>query len=93
MWAASSLWDVQRKCHPRSGRPTTFPDDTYKEGARIFPSLVPFAPDNPSSDANRRAWKVLSSFSKPFLTAFSDGDPITAGGDKVFQKLIPGVQG
>ena len=30
---------------------------------------------------------------KPFLTAFSDADPITAGGDKVMQKLIPGTQG
>jgi haloalkane dehalogenase len=27
------------------------------------------------------------------LTCFSDGDPITAGGDKVIQKLIPGAKG
>ena len=62
-----------------------FPDDTYKAGARIFPSLVPIAPDDPASQANREAWKVLSSFEKPFLTAFSDGDPITRGGETVFQ--------
>ena len=27
------------------------------------------------------------------LTAFSDKDPITGGGDKIFQKLIPGTKG
>ena len=70
-----------------------FPDDTYKEGARIFPSLVPASPDDPAAPANRKAWEVLSSFEKPFLTAFSDHDPVTAGGDKILQKLIPGAKG
>lgn len=70
-----------------------FPDDTYKEGARIFPSLVPITPDDPASKANREAWKVLSQFEKPFVTMFSDGDPITQGGERIFQKLIPGAKG
>ena len=70
-----------------------FPDDTYKEGARIFPSLVPITPDDPASGANREAWKVLSNFNKPFLTAFSDEDPITKGGDRVFQEFVPGTNG
>ena len=69
-----------------------FPDDTYKAGARVFPSLVPITPDDPAAEANRGAWQVLSRFEKPFLTAFSDGDPITRGGDKVFLKMIPGAQ-
>ena len=69
-----------------------FPDDGYKAGARIFPSLVPIAPDDPASRANREAWKVLSAFKKPFLTAFSDGDPITRGGETVFQKQVPGAK-
>ena len=69
-----------------------FPDDTYKEGARIFPSLVPITPDDPASNANREAWKVLSRFEKPFVTMFSDGDPITRGGEKIFQKLVPGAK-
>ncbi len=70
-----------------------FPDDSYKAGARIFPSLVPIAPDDPASQANRQAWEVFSTFSKPFLTSFSDGDPITRGGDLIFQQKIPGAQG
>lgn len=70
-----------------------FPDDTFKEGARIFPSLVPITPDDPASEANREAWKVLSKFDKPFLTAFSDGDPITRGGDRIFLEKVPGTKG
>ncbi len=70
-----------------------FPDDTYKEGARIFPSLVPITPDDPASNANREAWKVLMKFEKPFLTAFSDSDPITGGGDRIFLEKVPGTKG
>ena len=70
-----------------------FPDDTYKEGARIFPSIVPIEPNDPASPANRKAWDVLSRFDKPFLTAFSDGDPITHGGEHIFQKRVSGAKG
>jgi haloalkane dehalogenase len=70
-----------------------FPDETYKAGVRQFPLLVPTTPDNPASEANRLAWKTLQQFNKPFITAFSDSDPVTAGGDKIMQKLIPGCQG
>ena len=70
-----------------------FPDETYKEGARIFPSLVPISPDDPAAQANREAWEFLSRFEKPFLTAFSDGDPITRGGEQIFQKRVPGAKG
>jgi haloalkane dehalogenase len=70
-----------------------FPDDRYTAGARIFPALVPTSPDDPAAADNRAAWEVLSRWEKPFLTAFSDGDPITSGGERVFQKLVPGAQG
>ncbi len=70
-----------------------FPDESYKEGARQFPVLVPTRPDDPAADANRRAWEVLSRWDKPFLTAFSDGDPITAGGDAIFRRTVPGAGG
>jgi haloalkane dehalogenase len=70
-----------------------FPDDRYKAGPRAFPLLVPAQPDDPAAPANRKAWESLRQWHKPFLTAFSDGDPVTSGGERVFQKLIPGAQG
>ncbi len=70
-----------------------FPEEKYKEGARQFPLLVPITPDDPAAGKNHTAWKVLSQWHKPFLTAFSDSDLITAGGDKLMQKLIPGTKG
>ena len=70
-----------------------FPDESYKAGVRQFPLLVPTTPDDPASEANRLAWQTLQQFTKPFMTAFSDSDPVTAGGDKIMQKLIPGCQG
>ncbi|MGE4424938.1 MAG: haloalkane dehalogenase [Solirubrobacteraceae bacterium] len=70
-----------------------FPDDRYKAGARVFPQLVPDAPDDPGAADNRAAWRGLAAFDRPFVTAFGDGDPITRGGDAVFQKLVKGAAG
>jgi haloalkane dehalogenase len=70
-----------------------FPDDSFKAGARIFPSLVPTTPDDPAAPANRKAWEVLVRWDKPFLTAFSDSDPVTKGGEHVMQSRIPGAKG
>ena len=70
-----------------------FPDDDYKEGARIFPSLVPTRPDDPAAEANKSAWKVFRQWDKPFVCCFSDSDPVTAGGDAVFLANVPGTNG
>jgi haloalkane dehalogenase len=70
-----------------------FPDDRYKAGARVFPTLVPISLDDPSSAANAAAWKVLDGFDKPVLTAFSDKDPVTKGGERGFQQRVPGTKG
>jgi haloalkane dehalogenase len=70
-----------------------FPDESYKEGARQFPTLVPTSPDDPESRPNRDAWESLQRFDKPFLCAFSDSDPITRGADRPLRKLIPGTAG
>ncbi|MEE3319969.1 MAG: haloalkane dehalogenase [Pseudomonadota bacterium] len=70
-----------------------FPNRKYKAGARAFPKLVPVTPEDPASDANRAAWKVLEQWDKPFLTTFSNGDPITRGGDTFMQERIPGAKG
>lgn len=70
-----------------------FPDDTYKQGARQFPLLVPTSPDDPAAPANRAAWESLCRFDRPFLCAFSDSDAITRGGDAVLRADIPGCAG
>ena len=70
-----------------------YPDESYKAGARQFPTLVPDTPDNPYSQANRETWQVLKTLETPFLTAFGADDKIMAGVEKVFQKLIPGAAG
>jgi haloalkane dehalogenase len=70
-----------------------FPDESYKAGARQFPMLVPASPDDPASEANRRAWAALREWRRPFLTAFGDSDPVTRGGDMLLQALIPGAAG
>lgn len=70
-----------------------FPDDRFKAGARIFPSLVPTSADDPAHGANVAAWEVLARFDRPFLCAFSDGDPITRGGERAFLGTVPGAAG
>lgn len=70
-----------------------FPDDSFKAGARVFPSLVPTSPEDPAAADQRRAWAALSEWDKPFVTAFSDADPITAGGERPFHERVPGAAG
>lgn len=67
-----------------------FPTRASKAGARIFPSLVPLGPNEAVPD-QKHAWAVLETFDKPFTCAFSDGDPITRGGDAAFRERVPGA--
>ena len=47
----------------------------------------------PAAEANRAAWRQLERWEKPFLTLFSDADPITRGADRRLQERIPGSRG
>jgi haloalkane dehalogenase len=76
-----------------AGYDAPFPDERFKAGARKFPLLVPARPDDPASDANRAAWDSLRRYTRPFLTAFGDSDPITRGADARLQAAIPGAAG
>jgi haloalkane dehalogenase len=76
-----------------AGYDAPFPDESYKEGARQFPTLVPARPDDPESDANRAAWQSLATFDRPFLCAFGDSDPIFEGADRLLRERIPGAAG
>ena len=68
-----------------------FPSSKYEVAARLFPTFVPTEPTDPERAANEQAWEVLKQWRKPFLTLFSSRDPVTRGGDKIFQKLVPGA--
>jgi len=64
-----------------------FPSKRYKVGPQIMPYLVPS-----QLRENERAWKIFESWDKPFLVAFTDHDPITRGGEKIFLKRVPVAQ-
>ena len=68
-----------------------FPSSAYKAGARAFPMLVPTTTSDPASEANRAAWDVFRKWRKPFLTTFSNRDPITRGGEIPWQQAVPGA--
>ncbi len=69
-----------------------FPDDSFKAAARVYPSLVPVDASTPEAQANQRAWKVFQKWDKPFITCYSDGDPITRGAGARFLREVPGIR-
>lgn len=68
-----------------------FPTRASKVAARVYPSFVPLG-DNVAVPDQKRAWTALEVFDKPFLCCFSDGDPITRGGDALFVGRVPGTR-
>jgi haloalkane dehalogenase len=70
-----------------AGYAAPFVGEEHLAGARIFPSLVPS-----QLRVNDRVMReVYDEWTKPFLTAFGDSDPVTAGGDIVWQERVPGA--
>ncbi len=69
-----------------------FPTRASKAAARAYPALVPLGKNTAVPD-QLRAWEVFERFTKPFVCCFSDGDPITRGGDKLFIGRVPGAAG
>lgn len=70
-----------------------FPSERFKAGARQFPALIPITPNDPASQPNAEALQKLRRYRNPFLTIFSDSDPVTAGQDAILQQLVPGSVG
>jgi haloalkane dehalogenase len=77
----------------RAAYDAPFPDEAHLAGPRAMPLLVPTAPDDPATGANRAAWAALAELDLPFLVAFSDGDPITGGMAPVLRRAMAGAQG
>jgi haloalkane dehalogenase len=77
----------------RRGYDAPFPDESHKAGPRAMPLLVPTAPDDPATEANRAAWAALGRWDRPFLLPFSDSDPITGGMRPILERHVPGARG
>lgn len=77
----------------RAAYDAPFPEDAYCAGPRAMPGLVPTAPDDPASAANRTAWAALRESPTPMLVAFSDKDPITGGMAPIFRSQMRGAAG
>ncbi|MGN8158197.1 haloalkane dehalogenase [Salinisphaera sp. SWV1] len=75
----------------RAAYAAPFPDARYMAGPRALPRLLPLSPHDPEQAANRAAWASLERFARPFHTCFSDGDPVTRGGDRVFRERVAGA--
>jgi haloalkane dehalogenase len=77
----------------RAAYEAPYPSAAFKAGPRARPGLIPQSPDDPGAAENVAAWSVLERWDKPFLTAFSDSDPITRGAERLFQARVPGARG
>ncbi|MEM7077876.1 MAG: haloalkane dehalogenase [Pseudomonadota bacterium] len=75
------------------GYEAPFPDASYKMGPRAMPSQVPMLSTSPSLESQAQAWAFFEQFEKPFLCAFADNDPVTAGGQQQFLDKVPGTRG
>lgn len=70
-----------------------FPTRAHRVAARVFPGFVPTTPDNPERERNEAAWAVFERWEKPFLTLFSNRDPVTRGGHRIWHQRVPGAKG
>ena len=70
-----------------------FPSNRHLAGVRAFTALIPMSADDPATPGNVAAWNVLRQWQKPFLTVFSNGDPVLGEMDALFQARVPGAAG
>lgn len=77
----------------RAAYDAPFPDESFKAGPRAMPGLVPYRPDDPASEANRRAWRALAGSTTPMLLPFADSDPITGAMQPVMARAMAGAAG
>ncbi|HEU0045361.1 haloalkane dehalogenase [Sphingomonas sp.] len=61
----------------KAGYDAPYPDARYKAGARVFPALVPVAPDMPGAAISRQAREWWSNhWNGPSFMAIGDADPV-----------------
>jgi haloalkane dehalogenase len=76
-----------------AGYDAPFPDRRYKAGLRQLTALIPLTRNDPGAAIGRDTMAALKAWDRPFLTAYSDGDPPTRGWETIFQEQIPGARG
>lgn len=70
-----------------------YPDKRYTAGMRQMIALLPLTRNDVGARIGRRTMRALEAFERPFVTAYSDGDPATRGWETVFAERVPGAQG
>lgn len=70
-----------------------FPGEEYTAGLRQMTALLPLTRNDVGARIGRRTMRFLEQFDRPFVTAYSDGDPATRGWESVFQERVPGAAG
>lgn len=70
-----------------------YPSVEHTAGLRQMTALLPLTRNDPGARIGRRTMRALEEFDRPFVTAYSDGDPATRGWDAVFQERVPGARG
>ncbi|MEM7435571.1 MAG: haloalkane dehalogenase [Myxococcota bacterium] len=83
-----TLSDEERRAYD-----APFPSNEHLAAVRVFPQLIPMSSRDPATPGNVEAWDVLKRWHKPFLTLYSDRDPVLGGMDVLFQKRVPGADG
>ena len=70
-----------------------FPDAAFTAGLRQMTALLPLTRNDVGARIGRRTMRALEAWERPFVTAYSDGDPATRGWETVFQERVPGARG
>ncbi len=86
--AGRDLTEAERRAYD-----APFPSRKFLAGVRAFPQLIPMSSKDPATPGNVAAWQALGRWNKPFLTVYSDGDPVLGDLDALFQQRVPGAQG
>ena len=77
----------------KAGYNFPFSKQKDKMPVRVLPSLIPLQKGDAGYKIIEESWQALEKWEKPFLTVFSNNDPITKGGEKIIQSRIPGTTG
>ncbi len=70
-----------------------FPEEALTAGLRQMTALLPLTYGDVGARIGRRTMAALERFDRPFVTAYSDGDPATRGWERVFAERVPGAHG